>query len=75
MLIVCAGYTAASCRGVWSLWVRPRIGDIGTLINVHALWIGVHYSPANHRWCINLVPCFTLWITKPQGKVPDRAKL
>lgn len=35
----------------------------GLLYNPGALWIGAHYSPANRRWCINLVPCFTVWYT------------
>lgn len=42
----------------------------GWLRNKHSTWIGVHYSPHNKRWCINLIPCFTLWITKPGGNTP-----
>lgn len=26
--------------------------------------------PHNKRWCINLIPCFTFWITKPGGNTP-----
>ena len=42
----------------------------GWLRNKHGTWVGVHYSPHNKRWCINLIPCFTLWITKPGGNTP-----
>ncbi|QEG09623.1 hypothetical protein CPT_Pagan_020 [Xanthomonas phage Pagan] len=42
----------------------------GWLRNKHSTWIGVHYSPHNKRWCINLIPCFTFWITKPGGNTP-----
>lgn len=42
----------------------------GWLRNKNSMWLGVHYSPHNQRWCINLIPCFTLWITKPGGNTP-----
>ena len=42
----------------------------GWLFNKHSTWIGVHYSPHNKRWCINLIPCCTFWITKPGGNTP-----
>jgi len=75
MLAVTVGYTAAFLRGVWVMWVRPRIGDMGMFFNCSALWIGAHYSPANQRWCINVLPCTTVWLTLPGGNVPERAKL
>jgi hypothetical protein len=45
----------------------------GWLFNCGALWVGAHYSPANRRWCVNLVPCVTVWIALSGGKEPDRA--
>ena len=48
---------------------------IGMLYNKHALWIGVHYSPANKRWCINVLSCLTVWFTKRGGDAPVRSKL
>jgi len=42
----------------------------GWLVNKGSAWIGVHYSKHNLRWCINLIPCVTVWITKPGGKTP-----
>ena len=46
----------------------------GLLINPGALWIGAHWSPANRRWCINIVPVLTFWIALPGGKAPGRAE-
>ena len=42
----------------------------GILVRLGSLWIGAHYSPYNRRWCINLVPCFTVWITLKGGTPP-----
>lgn len=42
----------------------------GVLFRLSSLWIGVHYSPYNRRFCINLIPCVTLWITKAGGYRP-----
>ena len=46
------------------------IGAIGLLYNPGAWWIGVHYSPGNKRFCVNLIPCLTIWYTKPGGNEP-----
>ncbi|QKN88534.1 hypothetical protein vBValSX1_141 [Vibrio phage vB_ValS_X1] len=50
---------------------EPRCG---ILFNKGAIWLGGHYSPYNRRWCINLVPCITIWFTLRDGKAPQRAK-
>lgn len=50
-----------------------RTRRFGVLFNPSAVWWGAHWSPSNRRWCINLLPCVTLWVTMPGGKVPDRA--
>lgn len=42
----------------------------GWLVRKESLWVGVHYSEYNKRFCINLIPCVTLWITQPGGKAP-----
>lgn len=42
----------------------------GWLFNKGSCWVGVHYSPDNRRWCINLIPCVTLWISRPGGRRP-----
>lgn len=46
----------------------------GLIFNKGALWIGAHYSPSNRRWCINVLPCVTLWIALPGGRAPARSK-
>lgn len=43
---------------------------IGILFRLASFWVGVHYSPHNKRWCINLVPCVTIWVTKSGGNTP-----
>lgn len=43
---------------------------VGVLFNPRSWWVGAHYSPYNGRWCINVVPCVTLWICKPGGFEP-----
>jgi peptidoglycan/LPS O-acetylase OafA/YrhL len=35
-----------------------------------SFWIGCHWSPWNRRFCINLLPCVTLWVVLPGGKEP-----
>lgn len=42
----------------------------GILFRLSSFWIGCHYSSYYKRACINLVPCVTLWVTLPNGKVP-----
>lgn len=42
----------------------------GVLFRWESFWVGVHYSPYNKRFCINLVPFVTIWVTQPGGKTP-----
>jgi len=42
----------------------------GILFRWGSCWIGAHWSPANRRLCINLVPCVTIWIVGAGGVVP-----
>lgn len=42
----------------------------GILLKLESVWIGLYYSKKNRRLCVNLVPCVTLWITKPGGEIP-----
>ena len=46
----------------------------GLLIQKGGLWLGAHYSPHNRRWCINLLPCVTVWVTLKNGKVPHASR-
>jgi hypothetical protein len=42
----------------------------GVLFRLASLWVGIHYSRYNRRFCINLVPCITVWITLRGGNTP-----
>lgn len=42
----------------------------GLLFRLGSAWVGVHYSPHNRRYCINLIPFVTFWITLKGGKTP-----
>jgi hypothetical protein len=42
----------------------------GMVFRPGSLWFGAHYSGYNRRWCINLFPMLTLWVTLPGGKTP-----
>lgn len=43
---------------------------VGILFQPKAWWIGVHYSDYTRRFCINLVPCLTVWICLEGGQLP-----
>lgn len=42
----------------------------GVLFRWSSLWVGAHWSPHNRRWCVNLLPCVTLWVALKGGKTP-----
>lgn len=44
--------------------------QVGILFRLASFWVGAHWSPYNRRWCINLLPCVTIWIALPGGKTP-----
>lgn len=43
---------------------------IGVLFRLASCWMGVHYSAYERRFCINPLPCVTVWITLPGGHIP-----
>ena len=45
----------------------------GILFQRGGLWVGGHYSTYNKRWCINIIPCCTIWFCKEGGTPPNRA--
>ena len=56
-------------------WACPKVPRhfgvaAGLLFNKHAWWVGLHYSPTQKRYCLNLVPCFTLWYCVKGGLEP-----
>lgn len=44
----------------------------GLLARAGSCWIGAHYSEHNRRWCINFLPCVTVWVCMPNGVIPTR---
>lgn len=42
----------------------------GLLFRLASAWVGVHYSSHDRRFCINLLPCVTLWLTLPGSHIP-----
>lgn len=43
----------------------------GFIFRLGSAWLGVHWSPYNRRYCINVIPCCTLlWVTLPGGNTP-----
>lgn len=59
-------------------YLNPLIKDIkmkiGALFQLGGVWIGCHYSEYNRRFCINIIPCVTIWVIKKGGKIPEKAK-
>ncbi len=54
--------------GGWACTVNMHAA--GLLFNPGAWWIGVHYSPGNKRFCVNLLPMLTIWYILPGGTEP-----
>lgn len=50
--------------------VVPNWREWGFLFRWGSVWVGCHYLKFNRRYCINLIPCVTFWITKKGGKRP-----
>lgn len=48
---------------------------IGVIVRAGSMWVGLHYSKANRRYCINIVPCVTIWIVRKGGVVPCKSKM
>lgn len=48
-----------------------KLESIGVLFRLKSFWIGVHYSDHTKRFCINLIPCITIWVILKDGVVPQ----
>lgn len=48
----------------------PSRFRMGIIFRWGSLWVGAHWSPANRRLCINLVPCVTVWVIGAGGVAP-----
>lgn len=49
---------------------KTRGWKVGFLFRLGSWWLGCHYSYKERRFCINLIPCFTIWICMPGGEIP-----
>lgn len=48
---------------------------IGILFRPQSFWIGLHYSIACKRYCLNLIPCVTIWWCSKDGLCVDKTKM
>ena len=46
----------------------------GILCRKESFWIGLHYSKYNKRYCLNILPCITIWWTI-NGNIPCKTKM
>lgn len=44
----------------------------GVIIRWKSFWIGCHYSDYNKRYCLNILPCITVWWIKNEGNQPSK---
>lgn len=44
----------------------------GIIFRLKSFWIGLHYSHYNKRFCLNVIPCITIWWTLKNGKIPNK---
>jgi hypothetical protein len=44
----------------------------GIQCRLKSFWIGLHYSSWHRRYCLNIIPCVTIWWTLPGGTPPRR---
>ena len=45
--------------------------NYGIVFRPGSLWIGIHYSEYNKRFCMNIIPCVTIWWIQKGGVVPQ----
>jgi len=54
----------------WNRLLGAPKTEIHFLVRKGSLWVGAHWSRANRRWCINLIPCCTICIVLKGGQRP-----
>lgn len=47
----------------------------GILFRVQSFWIELHYPKFNKRYCLNLLPCITIWWVRKGGVSVDKTKM
>lgn len=68
-------FQITSCQPAWTARevvtaAKPRKTTVGILVRKGSFWIGVHYAPIHRRFCINLIPCVTVWVVLAGGDLP-----
>lgn len=43
---------------------------VGILFNAGSFWVGLHWSKYNKRFCLNLLPCCTVYLVLAGGNMP-----
>ena len=51
---------------------RVQSVKFGFMFRLKSFWVGWHYSDYCRRHCINIFPCFTVWIVLKGGQIPRR---
>ena len=44
----------------------------GIIFRLKSFWMGCHYSDWNKRYCLNILPGFTIWWIVKGGKTPHK---
>ena len=47
----------------------------GILFRLQSFWIGLHYSKQCKRYCLNIIPCLTIWWISGDGLAVDKTKM
>lgn len=47
----------------------------GWLWRKESCWVGCHYSKECKRYCLNIIPCLTIWWTKEGGFPVDLKRM
>lgn len=66
ILVPCRDAFCAACSHGGS----PLPWRIGIRVRAGSCWVGFHWSRANRRLCVNLIPFITIWICPPGGVAP-----
>lgn len=65
---------AVMAIGITSGYTTRAGLQTGMIVRLGSFWVGAHYSEYNRRWCINYLPCVTVWVVLPGGTVPGDHK-
>lgn len=45
---------------------------VGVLFRWQSFWVGLHYAQSCRRYCLNIIPCVTIWWTVKGGQAPRK---